>query len=173
MNGFRKNLLHKLKNKVFRDEYVGENVRTGLAYQIKAIREQRGWTQAYLARLTGKKQSNIARLEDPDYGKFNLQTLLDLASAFDVWLSIEFVSFGTGLMRTLDRSPGALGAESFTSEFAGASKTSGNVDYVQSVESRPVFLAWKTSNPISAPTIGPNKYSSWEKWSSNQTMAMH
>lgn len=170
MNGFHKNLLKKLRSKVFRDEYVAENVCTGVAYQIKAIREQRGWTQAYLAKLTGKKQSNIARLEDPDYGKFSLQTLLEIASAFDVWLSIEFVSFGTGLARTQDRSPEALGAEPFTSEFAGAVELSENIDRAQPIKTGPVFQA---GNPISAPTIGLHKYNYWVKWSANQTMAMH
>lgn len=143
MNGFRRNLLQKLRNKVFRDEYVAENVRTGVAYQIRVIRERRGWTQAHLARLTGKRQSNIARLEDPDYGKFSIQTLLDIASAFDVWLSIEFVSFGTGLARTRDRSPDALGAEAFISEF-GEAKPSDNCKREQLAKTTPVQLTLPT-----------------------------
>lgn len=154
MNGFRKNLIRKLKDKVFRDEYVAENVRAGVAYQIKTIREQRGWTQAHLAKLTGKKQSNIARLEDPDYGKFSIQTLLDLASAFDVWLSIEFVSFRTGLYRTQDRTPGALGAEPFVSDFNMAG-TGHNVTVApMSVSSSELQLNNSWRRDVFLPTAG-------------------
>ena len=55
----------------------------------------------------------IARLENPDYGKFSLSTLLKLASAFDVALLIRFVAFGELLERTRDLSPAGLNAASF------------------------------------------------------------
>jgi transcriptional regulator with XRE-family HTH domain len=116
MNGFRENLWEQFKDKLFRQAYVIENVRTGIAFQIKAMREARGWSQSDLAKRADKTQSAVARLEDPDYGKFSVQTLLEIAAAFDVWLSIEFVPFSKGLQRTSNRSPGALNAVSFSDD---------------------------------------------------------
>src|SRR5437667_10357884 len=84
----------KLKEKAYRDAYVRERIRIGLPYQIRALRQQRAWTQEELGRHAQKPQNVISRLEDPDYGKLSLQTLLALASAFDVALLVTFVSFG-------------------------------------------------------------------------------
>lgn len=116
MSGFRKHLWQNLKNRVFRSEYVAENAKTGVAMQIKAMREARNWSQADLAERANKAQSAIARLEDPDYGRFNIQTLLEMAAAFDVWLSVEFVPFSIGLQRTVNRSRAALAAISFVDD---------------------------------------------------------
>lgn len=120
MTGIRKNIWKHLTDRVFRREYVAEQARSGVAYQLKAMREARGWSQTDLAKMANKSQSNIARLEDPDYGKFSLQTLLELSDAFDVWLSVEFVPFNTGLARTSNRSASALNAISFSDEMASS-----------------------------------------------------
>lgn len=133
MSGIRKNIWKYLKDRVLRQSYVEEHVRAGVAHQIKAMREARGWSQAQLAEKCGKSQSNIARIEDPDYGKFNVQTLLEIAHSFDVWLSLEFVSFSKGLARTADRSVKSLNAVSFEDEqsqfvyFPQALRTNSNV----------------------------------------------
>jgi transcriptional regulator with XRE-family HTH domain len=116
MSGFRKRLWDRLSNRAFRRTYVAENVRTGIAYQIRALREARGWSQKDLAEKCGKPQSNIARFENPEYGNFSVKSLLEFANAFDVWLSIEFVSFRTGLARTANRSPQSLNASSYHDE---------------------------------------------------------
>lgn len=49
-------------------------------------------TQANLARLLGTTQAAVSRLEDPDYGRLSVKTLIDLAKVFDVGLSVKFVS---------------------------------------------------------------------------------
>src|SRR6266498_3968386 len=89
MNGALK---AKLKDKNYRNSYVAETLKTALASQIAALRAKEQWTQADLARKVGTTQNVISRLEDPDYGKFSLRTLLDLAAAFDVALLAKFVS---------------------------------------------------------------------------------
>jgi len=108
-----KRLFEKLKSKSYRDAYVAEHVRTGIAYQIRALRTQRGWSQKKLAEEMGKPQSVVSRLEDPDYGKVSVQTLLDGCAAFDVALLVQYVSFPEFLWRTRDVSPEALRADSF------------------------------------------------------------
>jgi len=119
MNG---KLKVKLQNKTYRDTYVAETLRTILASQIEAIRTKNGWTQAELARRAGTTQNVISRLEDPSYGKFNLQTLLDLAAAFEVALLVKFVTFNRFVSEFEDISPDALTVSSFTDE-AEAVKT--------------------------------------------------
>ncbi|KUM26901.1 hypothetical protein AU467_19435 [Mesorhizobium loti] len=119
MSGFRRGIFERLKSsKLFRRAYVRETVKQGVAHQIRAMRESRNMKQSDLATLSGKSQSNIARLEDPDYGKFTIQTLLDMADAFDVWLSIEFVSFKEGLRRSEDKTISGLNAKSFCDDDA-------------------------------------------------------
>lgn len=119
MSGSRKGIFERLRgSKLFRRAYVRETVKQGIAHQIRAMRETRNMKQAELAAICGKSQSNIARWEDPDYGKYTLQTLLEVADAFDVFLSIQFVSFKEGLRRTDDKTSQALNARSFCDEDA-------------------------------------------------------
>src|ERR1700721_2321265 len=109
-----KKLLEKLGRKSYREAYVEENVRTGIAYQIRALREARGWSQKKLAEAMGKPQSVLSRIEDPDYGKLSIQTLLEVASAFDIALIVQFADFPEFVKRMEDVSPEALNRESFS-----------------------------------------------------------
>lgn len=110
-------LIQELSEKQFRDAYMADQVRTGIAYQVRAMREQpeRNWTQIELGERMPKKkpQSAIARIEDPDYGRVSLTTLLELASAFDVAITVQFVEWDEFLERTRDVSPSALEKQSF------------------------------------------------------------
>jgi transcriptional regulator with XRE-family HTH domain len=112
MNVTRK-LLEKLRRKAYREAYVEENVRTGIAYQIRALREARGWSQKKFAEMLGKPQSVLSRIEDPDYGKLSLQTLLEVASTFDVALLVQFADFPDFIGRMSNVSPEALNKQSF------------------------------------------------------------
>jgi transcriptional regulator with XRE-family HTH domain len=108
-----KRLFEKLKSKPYRQAYVAEHVRTGIAYQIRSLRAQRGWSQKRLAEEMGKPQSVVSRLEDPDYGKLSVQTILEWAAVFDVALLVQYISFPEFLRRTQDVSPEALRVDSF------------------------------------------------------------
>jgi transcriptional regulator with XRE-family HTH domain len=108
-----KKLFEKLRRRSYRASYVAEHVRTGISYQIRTLLSQRGWAQKRLAKEMNKPASVISRLVNPDYGKLNVQTLLEVAAAFDVGLVIKFVSFPEFLRRTRDVSPEALEAKSF------------------------------------------------------------
>lgn len=83
----------KLKSKKFREAYAAERVRSGIAYQITALREQRKLSQTELGQIMGKPQSVISRLEDPDYGRVSLKTLIEVADALDVALTVKFTEF--------------------------------------------------------------------------------
>lgn len=116
MSGFLSAVRDELPNKEFRETYVAENVRRGLAYQIRALREARGWSPAELARQAGLPQSNISRWENSNYGKFSVSTLLEIASVFDVALSVRFVGFEELLVSVSDLRPQNLAVPSYEQE---------------------------------------------------------
>lgn len=87
-------LLEKLRNKKYRDLFVAGQIKTGIPFQIRAMRDQRGWTQEELGKRSGLPQSAIARLENPDtIHSPNIKTFQKLASAFDVALIVRFAPF--------------------------------------------------------------------------------
>jgi transcriptional regulator with XRE-family HTH domain len=109
-------LLAKLKNKAYRAAFVIEHVKTSVPLQIHALREQFGWTQGQLAERAKTTQTVISRLEDPNYGNLSLNSLLKLASAFDIGLLVKFVPFSRLLHEFQDLSPQALFAKPFVEE---------------------------------------------------------
>ncbi|MFO1100471.1 MAG: helix-turn-helix transcriptional regulator [Xanthobacteraceae bacterium] len=118
LNAISRKLLDKLQKKSYRAAYVGEHVRQGIAYQIRALRDQRGWKQGELAQRMGKPQSVVSRLEDPNYGKVTVQTLLEAASVFDVALQVRFVPFSSFLRNTRNISANALEVLSFADDIS-------------------------------------------------------
>ncbi len=89
----KEQIVASLLDKEYRDLLVQESINQGIAFQIRANRTMRGWTQGELGAQAGKAQSEISRFEDPDYEGYTLKTLACLASAFDVALSVRFVPF--------------------------------------------------------------------------------
>jgi transcriptional regulator with XRE-family HTH domain len=86
----------------FRDEetrhiYADDFLNTYIASQLKVLREDREWTQRFLAERTGMRQERISVLEDVNYEAWSVKTLIRLAKAFDLRLSIKFESFGSFL----------------------------------------------------------------------------
>ena len=108
-----KPLIAKLRNRRYRTAYLAEHVRTGIAFQIRALREKIGWTQAQLGTVAGKPQNVISRLENPDYGRVTLQTLLQFADTFDVALIVRFVPYSRFLREFQDVSERELLATPF------------------------------------------------------------
>jgi transcriptional regulator with XRE-family HTH domain len=92
----------------YRDGYLQSQVRGGIAYQIQALRDKTGLTQVQFAEKTGKKQSTISRLEDTEYGRVSVQTLLDIACALNIALIVRFVSYPEFLAYASNMSVAAL-----------------------------------------------------------------
>jgi hypothetical protein len=61
----------------------------------------------------GTKQSVISRLENPDYGRVTLSSILDVAAALDVAFVGRYCSFAELIHRQQDVSPAAFYVSSF------------------------------------------------------------
>lgn len=88
-------LASRLRDKDYRDAFVASRLKIGLPMQCRALRESREWTQPQLADAAGMTQPRISEIERPGERSLNLETLLRLASAFDVALQVRFVPFSS------------------------------------------------------------------------------
>jgi hypothetical protein len=92
--------------KSYRDSYVASYTRQFLARQMREFRGDQ--SQSEFGAKIAKQQTVVSRLEDPNYGKWRLQTLFDVASKLDVAVLVRFVDFSTFLRTTNDRSPSTI-----------------------------------------------------------------
>jgi len=82
-----------------RAQFIESHINKGIAYQLRAMREGRHWSQEYLASQVGMPQTAISRLESSSYGKPTITTLRRMARAYDVALEVRFVPFSKFLDR--------------------------------------------------------------------------
>lgn len=87
------NKLKRFLTKGYRDSYLEAMARTGVAFQIRAMRKKLGMSQSAFGKHIGKSQPEISRLENEEYGQVSLTTLLDVATALDVGLLVRFVEY--------------------------------------------------------------------------------
>ena len=160
--------LVKFLKKSYRDSYLQTAVPGSIAYQIRALREQAGLTQQQLAERVGTKQSVISRLEDSEYGRASVQTLLRIASALGVALLVRFVAYPEFLLRMSDVSESGLHVETIketVDRFSQPSILQGNTPQPSSefpdaaeeaLHRHPVTDQPNPGSPLSAEMLIPN-----------------
>ena len=110
-----------LQDPTYRKQLIDEHINVGIAFQINGIRQRQKLTQKDLANLLGdkKKQPLISSWENPNYGRYTLNTLKDLAKAFDVGLLVRFVPFSKMIEWTVGLTSKSIAPASFTEEQSG------------------------------------------------------
>jgi DNA-binding XRE family transcriptional regulator len=83
-----------LRNRDLRNKFVRDQIKIGLRNQLKALRDERGFTQTELAELIGTKQSVISRIER-DPVRVGLSVFLDIADQLDVAFVVRFEALDT------------------------------------------------------------------------------
>lgn len=112
----RRQIYESLHDKEYRDAVVDTEIGEVIAAQIRAMREDRGWTQEQLGEYAGMAQETVSLLENPNYGNYTLRTLKRLASAFDVALVVRFTPFSQLVDWMADLSAEDLAVPSFEVE---------------------------------------------------------
>ncbi|MDQ6788860.1 MAG: helix-turn-helix transcriptional regulator [Acidobacteriota bacterium] len=88
--------LRLLKDKELRNKFLADQIKIGLRYQLRSLRDSQGLTQKDLADLIGTKQSVISRLEKKPE-RVSIPTLLDIAEVLDVGVVVRFEAIDTVL----------------------------------------------------------------------------
>lgn len=89
-----------MRNHEVRHARIEAEAANYIASQIRVIRQQRGMTQAALAKKLKTTQTAVSRLEDPSYGRYSVQLLLAVGKALDVALLVKYVPFNKLLTET-------------------------------------------------------------------------
>lgn len=87
------NKAHKFQSKGYRQTHMETHLKEFLAAQIKSMRTERGLSQCAFSKLLGTSQTVVSRLENPEYGKFTLATLIGIANKLNIALSVTFMSY--------------------------------------------------------------------------------
>ena len=115
----REQMWDSLREPEFRRQFIDEHINVGIAFQIRSLRNRQNLTQADLAKLLDVKQPLVSSWENPNYGKYTLSTLKEVAKVFDVGLLVRFVPFGLLVDWTTDLTPDAIAPPSFNEEQSG------------------------------------------------------
>jgi transcriptional regulator with XRE-family HTH domain len=121
----RRDLLDSLNaDPEYRHAWNLENVYTSVCFQLRALREQREWSQAALGKEAGMAPERISILEDPNsHTKPTLNTLLRIANACDVGLEVRFVPYSVVIDRSTRTSLKELEVPSFNQELPELEKS--------------------------------------------------
>ena len=109
----------KLQDKEYRDGYTEAQLSIEIPFQVRALREARGWTQAELAKRCGMPQARISHIEQPGRDPLSVRTLYRLSSAFDIGLLVQFVSFSELVAREAAFDPKTFSVPSFAEDRYG------------------------------------------------------
>ena len=111
----RERLLNDLRDAEYRRAFVEGHATSTVAFQLRMLRKERNWEQRDVADRLGndKLQPMISRYENPDYGRYSITSLLELAAVFDVALIVRFAPFSELVKWDWSSNPATLCPSSF------------------------------------------------------------
>lgn len=108
----RNKIIARLADNDYRHGLVEAEIANGIAFQLKAMLRDRGWTQQILAERAGTAQPLISKYLS-GYENYNLQTLKRLASGLDVGLIVSFAPFSEIVNRITRRTYASVAIPSY------------------------------------------------------------
>lgn len=160
-SSWSEDFVRQLDEREMRHAYMADQVRTRIALQIRALRDQdeRRWSQVELGRRAGKPQNVISRIENPDYGQLTLQTLFDMAAAFDLPLYVDFPEWGDWLGCMKDFSARSLQRPSFELDklVGAAASTNRAVGAAAAAEAEAASREMNQRPAVVIPLLRPNR----------------
>ena len=163
MSDLSNTLRRKFKDSEYRHTYAEQLRNSWVAAQIKALREDRGWTQAQLAAAAGMKQARISVMEDVNYESWSINTLRRLAIAFDVDLKVAFVPFASTAIDAERFSRGALEVPRFSEDPFFQDERQGLQIVFASTAATPIGKAASTGDEYEASETGDTAPSTLEQ----------
>lgn len=111
----RAKLISDLGEPNYRRGFVEGHATDTIAFQLRALRKARDWDQREVGERLGnpKLQPMISRYENPNYGRYSVKTLLELAAAFDVALIVRFAPYSELIEWDFASSPSQLAPPAF------------------------------------------------------------
>lgn len=101
-------LWKKLQRPKYRDAFIAENVGVQIASELRSLRTSRGKSQDQLAADINMNQATISQMENPEYRKYNIGSLIRFAQYYKVALDVRFVSLVDYVRRVATETPQAL-----------------------------------------------------------------
>lgn len=110
-------LISNLRDRDYRSAFVSSRINNFLAFQIRALRQKKEWSQIELAKRLKTSQNAVSRMENPSYGKHSITTLKRLGEIFDVGVVVWFVPFSELIKKVANLSTENVIIPSFEEEF--------------------------------------------------------
>lgn len=91
MNDFQRQISRLRKDPVFAAAFDKRRAQAEVAFQIRRLREGKGWTQKELAERVGCSQQAISAIEQAGYTRHSLPLLRRIATALDADVLVALV----------------------------------------------------------------------------------
>lgn len=176
MNSARNQILKLIReDKEYRDEFVAEHIFSRLPLKVRMLRQARKLSQQALASKAGVAKEWISQVENPNYGRFTLKTLLKIAAALDVALQVDFVPYSAVVNDVLRLSDESFQVPSAVAD-AGLLERVEAVNNLRSIELGPCFsqrpgqTQAKNLEHPPAPTRSDTQISPMALWGVNQPL---
>ena len=91
MDDFQKQLQRLKRNPVFTNAFDKRRTEAEVAFQIRRLREAKGWSQKDLAKKVGCSQQAVSAVEQAGYKRHSLPLLRRIAAVLDADVVVALV----------------------------------------------------------------------------------